>query len=63
VDAFNPTEIGAVDEVRFACEGDTDDTIYVGWDDEEFYRNATVKDDVAGDAILVQFGPRIVGEA
>lgn len=63
VEAFNPTEIACEEEVRFACEGDTIHTVYVGWDDEEFYRNeVVVEDDTAGDVIYVQLGPP-VGEA
>ena len=63
VDAFNPTEIAREEEARFPCEGDTIHTVYVGWDDVEFYRNAVIADDVAGEAVYIQFGPRVVGEA
>jgi hypothetical protein len=63
VEAFNPTELACEEEVRFACEGDTIHTVYVGWDDEEFYRNeVVVEDDTAGQVIYVQLGP-VVGEA
>lgn len=63
VEAFNPTELACEEEVRFACEGDTIHTVYVGWDDEEFYRNeVVVEDDTAGNVIYVQLGP-VVGEA
>ena len=63
VDAFNPTEIACEEEARFPCEGDTIHTVYIGWDGAEFYRNEVAADDVAGEAIFVQFGPRVVGEA
>lgn len=63
VEAFNPIEVAYEEEVRFACEGDTVETIYCGWDGKEFYRNAVIADDVAGEAVYIQFGPRVVGEA
>jgi hypothetical protein len=63
VEAFNPIEVAYEEESRFACEGDTVDTVYCGWDGAEFYRNAVIADDVAGEAVYIQFGPRVVGEA
>ena len=63
LEAFDPTDVAYEEEARFACEGDTVDTVYCDWMETEFYRNEVVADDVAGEAVYVQFGPRVVGEA